>query len=149
VKLHEHLNHIAGRAGTSKNGQDLRSRTEQEKQFLSVKRADVKQILEMKIKISFASFIVLIGLGAFLVSCKKDEDTKETKLPTCRCTVEYTYYDGSNYSSDSESFTVDLSDEDDMDEWFLEVGEIKTCKELEDPIEDEYSSDMSPYASCK
>jgi hypothetical protein len=92
----------------------------------------------MKIKIALVSFIVLIGLSTFLVSCKKDDDTK---LPTCRCTVVG--------EDEKKTFTIDLSDEDEIDYYDVdvEVGDIRTCKQLENYIEDEYYDVLS--ASCK
>jgi hypothetical protein len=45
VKLHKHLNHFAGRAGTSKNGQNLRSQIKQEKFSKSFKDEKVFNII--------------------------------------------------------------------------------------------------------
>jgi len=60
VKLQEHLNHFAGRSATLKNGQDLRSLSEQEKNYPKgfafqhslLKEADVKLKVKMKSKLS-------------------------------------------------------------------------------------------------
>jgi hypothetical protein len=93
----------------------------------------------MKKHFILVSAITAIGLGSFFMAC--DDDDKATKLPTCKCTMESSYY------YDEETATLNLSDEDDMDEWDLEVGDIKTCKELADYIEDESSYYES--VSCK
>jgi hypothetical protein len=72
VKPHEHLNHVAGRAETSKNGQDLRSR----------KSRNFKIFIAMKKRIISLGIIAAFGFGTFLASCGKEEDNNTS----CSCT---------------------------------------------------------------
>jgi hypothetical protein len=66
VKLHEHLNHIAARAETRKNGQDLRSQSEQDKILITMRTRCTKksqgygQIIMKKVAMIL---IAVIGFG--------------------------------------------------------------------------------------
>ncbi|MDR0710879.1 MAG: hypothetical protein LBF67_00840 [Prevotellaceae bacterium] len=93
----------------------------------------------MKKNILLVSLIAVFCLGAFLSSCKKEE---EAKLPTCKCTAE------------GGSMTIDLSDDiDDLEDEYgddfaddVEKGKIKTCDDVEEYFEDEWGG----YSvSCK